>query len=143
MFSLSEKFIRLINKMPKPVVISIGIVMIMNSDVAGRFVNDIIGKGGRIADISIWVLGMYILFSPSEYKFLKTSHEIIDDKDERIQMIKGKTSEKVSAIMTVILCILILVFMPIEKGVAVLLGILLIIENTLKYIIEKKYIKIM
>ncbi|WP_297424453.1 hypothetical protein [Clostridium sp.] len=143
MFSSYEKFIRLINKMPKPVVISIGIIIIMNSDVASKFVNDIFGKGGTVADILIWVLGMTILFSPREYKFLKTSQEIIDDKDERIQMIKQKTCEKVSKIMTVIFCILILLLIPIQKSVAMLLGIILIIENTLKYIIEKKYTEIM
>jgi hypothetical protein len=143
MFSSYEKFIRLINKMPKPVVISIGIIIIMNSDVADKFVNDVLGKGGTIADILIWVLGITILFSPSEYKFLKTSQEIIDDKDERVQMIKQKTCEKVSTIMTVIFCILILLIIPIQKSVAMLLGVILIIENTLKYIIEKKYTKIM
>lgn len=142
-FTLREKYIRLLNKLPKPMVTLLGIAVLFLADPISAYLMSFEGVPKFmyiVVQFIPFAIGLDILFSPSEYKLLKKVEEYIDDEDERRQFIYTKAKAKTSVVIQWIFVSLFLICMISEelKAYCFLWGSLLLIQVILEYIMVKK-----
>lgn len=144
-FTLREKIIRGLNKFPRPIVMAFGLfVMIMGNYVESLIAPEFGEKIGGFAMYFLFVVGLYIIFSPEEYRLLKTKEEMIKDKDERHQLIKTKAGARVNELMTTVYCVAIWICVSSERIFgAIVVGVILLIQIILECFYNRKFSKIM